>query len=175
MNLDTPLTELEWIPPQRVRQLGRFGIATVGALLTHFPKRYEDRTQFDRFPTGETGQPVCVCGLVKKTSVRRIRGSMKMFDVLLEEEAAHALSQPLLCRWFNAHWVEKMIVNGQRLVVYGKPKRSGTSVVMSHPEFEVVEEDAEVSIHLKRLVPIHRATEGLSPRVMRRREKARGD
>ena len=34
MNLDTPLTELEWIPPQRVRQLERFGIATVGALLT---------------------------------------------------------------------------------------------------------------------------------------------
>ena len=167
VHLDTPLTELEWIPPQRQRQLDRFGLATVGALLTHFPKRYEDRTQFDRFPTGETEQPVCVCGVVKKTSVRRIRGSQKMFDVLLEEEAAHALSQPLLCRWFNAHWVEKMIVNGQRLVVYGKPKRSGTGVVISHPEFEVVEDEAEVSIHLKRLVPIHRATEGLSPRVLR--------
>ena len=167
MNLETPLTELEWIPPQRQRQLDRFGLATVGALLTHFPKRYEDRTQFDRFPTGDTDEPVCVCGIVKKTSVRRIRGSQKMFDVVLEEEAAHALSQPLVCRWFNAHWVEKMIVNGQRLVVYGKPKRSGTGVVIAHPEFEVVEDDAEVSIHLKRLVPIHRATEGLSPRVLR--------
>ena len=167
MNLDTPLTELEWIPPPRQRQLDRFGLATVGALLTHFPKRYEDRTQFDRFPTGETDEPVCVCGIVKKTSVRRFGGYKKMFDVLLEEETAHALSQPLLCRWFNAHWVEKMIVNGQRLVVYGKPKRSGTSVVISHPEFEVVEDEAEVSIHLKRLVPIHRATEGLSPRVLR--------
>ena len=167
MNLDTPLTELEWIAPPRQRQLDRFGLATVGALLTHFPKRYEDRTQFDRFPTGDTAEPVCVCGIVKKTSVRRIRGSQKMFDVLLEEEAAHALSQPLVCRWFNAHWVEKMIVNGQRLVVYGKPKWSGTGVVISHPEFEVVEDDAEVSIHLKRLVPIHRATEGLSPRVLR--------
>ncbi len=167
MNLDTPLTELEWIPPQRQRQLDRFGIATVGALLTHFPKRYEDRTQFDRFPTGDTAEPVCVCGIVKKTGVRRIRGSQKMFDVVLEEESAHALSTPLLCRWFNAHWVEKMIVNGQRLVVYGKPKASGSGVVIVHPEFEVVENDAEVSIHLKRLVPIHRATEGLSPRVLR--------
>ena len=167
MNLDTPLTDLEWIPPPRQRQLDRFGLATVGALLTHFPKRHEDRNQFDRFPTGDTDGPVCVCGMVKKTSVRRIRGSQKMFDVVLEEEAAHALSTPLLCRWFNAHWVEKMIVNGQRLVVYGKPKRSGTGVVITHPEFEVVEDDAEVSIHLKRLVPIHRATEGLSPRVLR--------
>jgi RecG-like helicase/REP element-mobilizing transposase RayT len=168
VNLETPLTELEWIPPQRVRQLARFGIADVGALLTHFPKRHEDRTQFDRFPTGDTADPVCVCGIVKKTSVRRIRGWQKMFDVVLEEESPHALSQPLVCRWFNAHWVEKMIVNGQRLVVYGRPKASGSSVVIAHPEFEVVEDDAEVSIHLKRLVPIHPATEGLSPRVLRR-------
>ena len=59
---------------------------------------------------------------MKKTKVVRIRGWQKMFDAVLEEENAHALSQPLLCRWFNAHWVEKMIVTGQRLVVYGKPK-----------------------------------------------------
>ena len=167
VHLDTPLTDLEWLPPQRQRQLERFGLATVGALLTHFPKRYEDRTRFDRFPTGDTAEPVCVCGIVKKTSVRRTRGYQKMFDVVLEEEAAHALSPPLLCRWFNAHWVEKMIVNGQRLVVYGKPKPSGSGAVIAHPEFEVVEDDAEASIHLQRLVPIHRATEGLSPRVLR--------
>lgn len=168
MELSTPLKTLEWLAPPRLRQLERVGLLTVEDLLTHFPKRYEDRNQFDRFPQGETEHPVCVCGLVKKTSIRRIRGYQKMFDVILEEDQAHALSVPLTCRWFNAHWVEKMIVQGQRLVVYGRPKRSGSTVVISHPEFEVVEEDAEASVHLQRIVPIHRATEGLSPRVMRR-------
>jgi RecG-like helicase/REP element-mobilizing transposase RayT len=167
MEFSTRLAELDWLPPQRVRQLERVHVATVEDLLTHFPRRHEDRTQFDRFPTGESEQPVCVCGMVKKTSLRRIRGSQKMFDAVLEEENPHALSQPLVCRWFNAHWVEKMIVNGQRLVVYGRPKRSGSSVVIAHPEFEVVEEDAGASIHLQRIVPIHRATEGLSPRLLR--------
>ncbi len=168
MELSTPLAELDWLAPPRVRQLARVGLVTVADVLTHFPKRYEDRTQFDRFPTGETDEPVCVCGVVKKTNLRRIGRGQKMFDVILEEEDAHALSSPLTCRWFNAHWVEKMIVNGHRVVVYGKPKRSGTSVVIAHPEFEVVEDDAEVSIHLRRIVPIHRATEGLSARVLRR-------
>src|SRR6185295_16170492 len=107
--------------------------------------------------------PVCVCGTVKKTQLRRIRGRQKMFDAILEEDNAHALSHPLVCRWFNAHWVEKAIVQGQRLVVYGKPKRSGSNVVIAHPEFEVVEDDAEVSVHLNRLAPVHRAIEGLSP------------
>ena len=168
MELTTLLATLEWIAPPRVRQLERCGLTTVEDLLAHFPRRYEDRTQFDRFPDGDSDQPVCVCGVVKKTAVRRIRGGQKMFDAVLEEEQPHALSQPLVCRWFNAHWVEKMIVHGHRLVVYGRPKRSGSNVIIAHPEFEVVEDDADVSIHLKRIVPIHGATEGLSPRVLRR-------
>jgi ATP-dependent DNA helicase RecG len=168
VNLATPLSELEWIPPQRQRQLDRFGLTTVESLLTHFPRRYEDRSRFDHFPTGETDQPVCVCGVVKKTQMRRIRGSQKMFDAVIEEEGAHALSQPLVLRWFNAYWVEKAIVTGQRIVIYGKPKRSGSAVVMAHPEFEIVEEDGEAPIHLQRITPVHRSTEGLSPRVFRR-------
>ena len=167
MHPATPLKDLEWIPAPRQRQLERVGIATVEALLAHFPKRYEDRTRFDHFPTGESEQPVCVCGLVKKTSLRRLRGWQKMFDAVLEEENPHALTQPLICRWFKSHWVEKMIVTGQRLVVYGRPKRSGSSIIIAHPEFEIVENDAEVSLHLNRITPIHGATEGLSPRVMR--------
>ncbi|HZJ14292.1 MAG TPA: ATP-dependent DNA helicase RecG, partial [Chthoniobacteraceae bacterium] len=167
VNLETALAEIDWLLPQRVRQLERFGLRSVEDLLTHFPKRYEDRTRFDRFPVGETAEPVCVCGIVKRATVRRIRGRQKMFDVLLEEENPHALSAPLICRWFNSHWVEKMIAHGQRLVVFGKPRRAGTNVVIAHPEFEVIEEGAGESVHLNRLAPIHRATEGLSTRVLR--------
>ncbi|MDQ3622744.1 MAG: DEAD/DEAH box helicase [Verrucomicrobiota bacterium] len=168
MKLDTPIRELDWLPTPRIRQLERFGLRDVEALLTHFPRRYEDRTEFDRFPTDETPEPVCVCGIVKKAVMRRIRRSQRMFDAVLEEENAHVLRPALVCRWFNSPWVEKMIVAGQQLVVFGKPKRSGSQVVIAHPEFEVVEDDAEVSIHLRRIAPIHRATEGLSTRVLRR-------
>ena len=165
--LDTPLRELEWIGSTRLRVLERIGIAKVGELLRHYPKRHEDRSRFDRFPDGESDRPVCVCGLVKKTQLRHIRGRQRMFDVVLEEPNSHALSTPLTCRWFNAFWVEKAIVNGQRLVVYGKPKRSGSNIVIAHPEFEVVEEGVDVSVHLNRLAPIHRATEGITGRMIR--------
>ena len=168
MQLETPLAGLDVVPPPRVRQLGRLGLETVGALLMHFPRRYEDRTQFDHFPAETRESAVCVCGIVKKTTLRRLRGGQRMFDVLLEEENAGAFGGRLVCRWFNSHWVEKMIAQGHTLVVHGRPKVSGTSVVIAHPEFEVVEDDAEQSIHLKRIVPIHAATEGLSPRVIRR-------
>ena len=168
MNLETPLVETDVVPPPRARQLERFGIATVGALLLHFPRRYEDRTQFDHFPAETADKAVCVCGIVKKTSLRRLRGGQRMFDVLIEEEDAGAFGGRLVCRWFNSHWVEKMIAQGHTLVVHGKPKLSAGNVVITHPEFEIVEDDAEQSIHLKRIVPIHAATEGLTPRVLRR-------
>ena len=165
--LATPVGSLTGMHAGRVRQLVRCGIVTVEDLLTHYPRRHEDRSRFDVFPTGETERPVCVCGLVKKTQLRRIRGGQKMFDVTLEEAQPHALSGLLVCRWFNAHWVEKTIVQGHRLVVYGKPKTSGKGLVMAHPEFEIVEEDGAASVHLNRLAPVHRATEGLSPRTFR--------
>ncbi len=168
MQLETPLAELDLVPTPRVRQLERFGLRTVGELLMHFPRRYEDRTQFDGFPHETSDRAVCVCGVVKKTSLRRLRGGQRMFDVLLEEENAGAFGGRLVCRWFSSHWVEKMIAQGHTLVVYGRPKLSGTNVVIAHPEFEVVDDDAEQSIHLKRIVPVHAATEGLTPRVLRR-------
>ena len=38
---------------------------------------------------------------------------------------------------------------------------------MDHPEFEVIENDEEISIHFRRITPIYPATEGLSQRVLR--------
>ena len=37
---------------------------------------------------------------------------------------------------------------------------------MDHPEFEVIENDEEISIHFRRITPIYPATEGLSQRVL---------
>jgi len=167
MNLATPLAELEWITPQRARPLERFGLVTVGDLLTHFPRRYEDRRQFDRFPADESDKPVCVCGTVTKVAVKQLGGWKKMVEVILEEEESHALTPSLTCRWFNMHFIQKMVASGQRLVVYGKPKLRAKKIVIDHPDFEIVENDADISIHLKRIAPIHAATEGVPPRLLR--------
>ena len=60
-----------------------------------------------------------------------------------------------------------MILTGQRLVVFGKPRLRGQRLCMEHPEFEVIENDEEISIHFRRITPIYPATEGLSQRVLR--------
>ncbi len=161
------LEQLNCIPRPKLLALRRLGIETVEDLLTHFPRRHEDRTEFPHFPHEESDVPICLCGEVIKTSLRRFGGWKKIFEATVQESEANALSEPLVCRWFNLHYVQKMIVTGQRLVVFGKPRLRGKRICMDHPEFEVIENDEEISIHFRRITPIYPATEGLSQRVLR--------
>ncbi|HZE12690.1 MAG TPA: ATP-dependent DNA helicase RecG [Chthoniobacterales bacterium] len=161
------LEEMDWIPRPKLTALRRLEIESVEDLLTHFPRRYEDRTHFAPFPREESDTPLLVCGEVVKTRLVRFGGWKRIFEATLEESDANALSQPLVLRWFNLHYVQKMIATGQRLVVFGKPRLRKNRMCMEHPEFEVIENDDEISVHFRRITPIYPATEGLSQRVFR--------
>jgi ATP-dependent DNA helicase RecG len=165
--LSQPLAELDWIPRPKLTALGRLEIATVEDLLTHFPRRYEDRSKFAPFPHEESEAPILLCGEVVNTRLVRFGGWKKIFEATLEETTSNALSQPLVLRWFNLHYVQKMIATGQRLVVFGKPRLRGKRLCMEHPEFEVIENDDDISVHFRRITPIYPATEGLPQRVLR--------
>jgi ATP-dependent DNA helicase RecG len=167
MEVSQSLAEFDWIPRPRLLALRRLGIETAGDLLTHYPRRHEDRYQFPEFPREEGEVPICLCGEVVKTSLRRFGGWKKIFEATLQEPNPNALSEPLVCRWFNLHYVQKMIATGQRLVVFGKPRLRGKRICLDHPEFEVIENDEEISIHFRRITPIYPATEGLSQRALR--------
>ena len=167
IRLSQPLSEIEWIPRPKLTALKRLEIETVEDLLTHYPRRYEDRTEFAEFPHEESETPILLCGEVVKTRLVRFGGWKKIFEATLEESSANALSQPLVLRWFNLHYVQKMIATGQRLVVFGKPRLRGKRLCMEHPEFEVIENDEDISVHFRRITPIYPATEGLPQRVFR--------
>src|SRR5438874_11291052 len=104
-----------------------------------------------------------------KTSLLRFGGRKKIFEATLQEAKPNVLSEPLVCRWFNLHYVQKMIATGQRIVVFGKPRLRGKRICMDHPEFEVIENDEEISIHFRRIAQLYPAMEGLSQRVFRGR------
>jgi ATP-dependent DNA helicase RecG len=164
---ETPLGELEWIPRAKLTPLRRLGLETLGNLIEHYPRRYEDRRRFDRFPDDEMIHPVCLFGVVTRTSLKRIGGWRRMFEITLENESAGVLSEPVTCRWFNMPYMQKLIVIGQQLVVFGRPKKKGRKIFIDHPEFEGVEEDEETSIHMNRITPVHPAGDGVSPRFLR--------
>ena len=54
IDLAQPLAELDWVPRAKLTPLRRLEIETVEDLLTHFPRRHEDRREFPRFPHEES-------------------------------------------------------------------------------------------------------------------------
>ena len=163
---ETSLENVDWISRPRLKALQRLGISTLADLLRHFPRRHEDRRKFARFPDQASEIPECLFGVVKKTSYRRF-GPRRIFEAVLIDEAAGMLSSPLTCKWFNMPWVQKSITGGCRLVVFGKPRLRSRQIVMEHPEYEVIEDDAEASLHFDRITPVHGAGEGIPVRVLR--------
>ncbi len=165
---DSPLSALEGVGPTRVKLLAKLGLETIGDLLERFPHRHEDRRQFPRFPTEESDEPVCVCGIVEKATLKRLPGRRSIVEVTLREPDAPALSSPLVARWFNIPYLHRQFPVEQIAVLYGKPKRRGKQIVIDHPDYELVEEeDDETPVHTRRIVPIHPAGEGVSARVLR--------
>ncbi|HEY5891804.1 MAG TPA: helicase-related protein [Chthoniobacterales bacterium] len=167
---DTPLADIAIIPASLHKPLERLELRTVNDLLTHYPRRHEDRTQFDRFPSGETEMPVCVRGVITKTALKRFGGNRKMFDATFEEIEAGALSSPLILRWYNMHYIQKLIAVGQTVIVYGRTRLRGRNLCIEHPEFEIADEGetAGENLNMNRIVPIYPATEGITQRILRR-------
>jgi len=163
---ETPLDGLDWIPRPKLTALKRLGITTLGDLIRHFPRRYEDRIKFDHFPDMASERAFCLFGVVRKTAYRRF-GPRRIFEARVEDESAGVLGSPLLCRWFNMPWIQKMISNDDRIVLFGKPRIRGSQVVMEHPEFEIIEDEAGRSIHFDRITPVHPAGDGIAPRALR--------
>src|ERR1700741_4931819 len=164
--LAATIDELDWVPAPRVRPLNRLGIKTWRDLLEHYPRRHEDRAEFNRFPTSSSDKPICVRGIVQKVTSRYFSGR-NIVEATLDEGESGALSGRLVCRWFNQHYVQKMLAAGQTLVVFGRPKESRGRIYFDHPEFEIVEEEEENLIHLNRITPVYPLTEGLRQRPLR--------
>src|SRR5205823_12916361 len=103
MEISQPLAELDWIPRPRLLALRRLRIETVEHLLTHFPRRHEDRREFPEFPRGESDSPICLCSEVTKTSLRRLGGWQTLLEATPRQLESNTLSEPVVCRRSHFH------------------------------------------------------------------------
>ncbi|HKM57934.1 MAG TPA: ATP-dependent DNA helicase RecG [Chthoniobacterales bacterium] len=164
--LDRSLQELDWLPEPERKIVARLGLATWHQLLEYYPRRYEDRSLFASFPTGTSVEPVSLRGTVQRMCARYF-GGRKIVEVLLGDPAQNALSGRVTCRWFNQHYVQRMLAVGQELIVYGRPKEYRNRIFIDHPEFEIIEEESEENIHIGRITPIYPLIEGVRQRALR--------
>ncbi|MEM6278610.1 MAG: DEAD/DEAH box helicase, partial [Verrucomicrobiota bacterium] len=170
--LDTRIDETGLIKLDKKTREGfeKLGLVTVGDALSHFPRRYEDRTRFDVFPDGPMEAPVCLHVSVIDCQSRFARGrGSRFFEATVEPAAGpDILGNQLVIRWFNLAYIHKIIAVGHQLVLYGKPKISGKRIVIDQPDFEIVDSDpSSADAHMGRIVPIYPLVSGVSQKPLR--------
>ncbi len=162
------LSSLPGISAKEIQALNAAGVLTPADLLHHFPKRYEDRRQFDRFPNQATAKPVCLTGGVIDAGNKGF-GKTRFYEAIIMDGAGSVFgSGKVTCRWFNMPFMSKVIAAGQQVIAYGKVKEQGGRLIIDHPEIEVIDDDSNTeTIHLNRIVPIYKNISGINQRRLR--------
>ena len=90
VSLATPLAELEQVTSPVARRLAAFGLETVGDLIDHFPRRYEDFRDRKRIRDLRVGEEATVRGTVGRIVVdRTARRRVDVVRVVLGDETGH--------------------------------------------------------------------------------------
>ena len=167
MNLDTPITYLKGVGPQRAKTLESKGIATVEDLLYYMPFRYEDRSNVKRIADLAPGETATVVGRISGSQLFHPRRSrLRVFEARVSDGSGG----PLICKWFRGDYLQSILERGLEVSFFGKVEWNAYSqeASMLHPEYEILrEDDPEANLHLGRIVPIYQAIGKINTRVLR--------
>ena len=161
--LATLLAELEHVTKPVARRLAGFGLETVGDLIDHFPRRYEDFRDRKRIRDLKVGEEATVRGVVERVSGdRTARRRVDLVRAVLRDDtgAVEAI-------WFNQRYLVKVLEDGMRLSVRGTFRPQGgraSFVVKSH---EILEDEGGEGLHTEGVVPVYPASEQVSARLLR--------
>ena len=166
----TKLAALPFLDARTQKALASGGFVTAEQLLRHYPFRYEDRRQFADWPRDAGPEAVCLHGTVTDTQLKRFGYRQAFVEVKMEREDSAGMFDPVVLRWFNMPFIHKSFAAGQEIIAYGKLKRDKKGrLLIDHPEYEILTDDPEdARIHLKRIVPVYHAREGVPQKLLRR-------
>ncbi|MBR1792841.1 MAG: ATP-dependent DNA helicase RecG [Bacteroidales bacterium] len=134
MTLDTEISYLKGVGPQRASVLGReLNIFTCADLLNHFPFRYVDRSRISTISSMDIREPYVV-----------LKGVIRNFQIFQTSK----FSQRLTARftdgtgdielvWFQGtKWVQDYVKPTSEYIILGKPTLYNNDVQIVHPELE---------------------------------------
>lgn len=133
--LDIPIGYLKGIGPQRAETLQKeLGIFIYKDLLTHYPFRYVDRTQFQS-----------VREVTEDSAYYQLRGTLESLEVIGEKRTKRLVARfkdnsgILELVWFQGYkWMAEKLRLHTEYIVYGRASSFKGRFNMAHPDIELV-------------------------------------
>ncbi len=158
MNLENSLTSLSGIGEKRAKAFSRLGIYTVGDLLRHYPRAYQNRGDVRLLADGATDKECSyLLRVTTEPSLRRVRNiSILKFRAADDSGVCEIV-------YFNQPYYKNQLHVGGKYRFFGRLTIEKGVYKMNSPKPEAIVEGTE----LENIVPIYPMCEGVIQRVIR--------
>ncbi|OYT73728.1 MAG: ATP-dependent DNA helicase RecG [Armatimonadetes bacterium JP3_11] len=164
--LETEVQYLKGVGPKLAQVLSKLNIYTLGDLLFHLPRRYEDRRHFRKIAHARSGEAITVAGKLVTVDNVKVRNNMTLTKAYLDDG-----SGVLELVWYNQPYMKDTLskLRNSVIVAYGVVKESPYGLQMETPEWEDLPDGADPDslLSVNRIVPIYPLTEGIRQKRMR--------
>jgi ATP-dependent DNA helicase RecG len=155
----TPLADtiliLKGIGTARADLLARLGVHTIGDLVLHFPRSYDDLSDVRRVDQLEAGLLQTVQGEVVEIGGRELADGRTVLSIVIADDRGRCVEGS----WFNQAWMASRFRYGQRVAFSGKPRWYRDHWQMSQPRVQPL--DGSGGASRPEVVPVYPLTEGL--------------
>ena len=157
--LTDPITILKGIGPTMAKRFAALNIYTLGDLICHFPRGYEDRTKLLPIEKMEVDVPACFKAMVMNTPrTAHIRKGLDLTRVQVAD-----LTARLTLTFFNNKFAAEQLQYGREYIFYGTLTGDFVGYNMTNPVFEALDSQP---VTTRRVLPIYPLTAGLSNAAM---------
>jgi ATP-dependent DNA helicase RecG len=121
--LEAEVDSLAGVGPTLKKRLARLGLARLGDLLDHRPRRYERPAPQRRIADLFGEEEVLIEGTVRSASLRRGRGRLQILTAQVSDGSGQ-----ISATWFNQPWLKDKLTPGTRVRLRGSQNRFGFAV-----------------------------------------------
>jgi len=166
MDLESPITDLPKVGPIFAGKFERLGIDTLKDLFYHVPARYLDYSNVTTINKLRANEVATIhAKIVSLKNIYSKRGR-KMQIGSVDDSTGK-----IMVVWFNQPFLIKTLYPGRLISLSGKVGFFSRKLCLSSPDYELLVEEDDATMHTGRLVPVYPETSGLSSRWIRRKMK----
>ncbi|HYX44873.1 MAG TPA: DNA helicase RecG, partial [Acidimicrobiales bacterium] len=147
-----PVTVLAGVGPKKGEALESMDIRTVLDLLTHYPRRYIDRTRQASIRDLKVGEEAQVLATVKRVQSRRTRQGRALVEIDVFDGTSY-----LHCVFFNQPWRARQLAAGTQAVFFGRLEVFRGRRQMNNPVVDLIGD------RTGRIVPVYPQSENGLP------------
>jgi len=160
MNLSDPVESIKGVGEQTLKKLNKLNIYTVGDLLYHFPREYEDRSKIRKISEIEYNEVNTILAKIGTLPQNLKKGRQILTKVNLRDD-----SGSLFAVWFGQPYLKKQFQLNDTYLFSGKVTFKYGQIQMESPDYEKVAEDQ--NIFARPIIPIYPSTYKLSQKIIR--------